>query len=95
MQALIHCGSPTTGARVPQHERRQLVSSDDKDQIDHLVVDLTRELGERVGPNTVRDEVKKVYDSFARAKIRQYVPALTRKIVREQLLKPQAQAAST
>jgi len=53
------------------------VSLTDQDQIDHLVVDLTRELGEQIGPETVSEEVKRVYSSFYKARIRQYVPVLT------------------
>jgi hypothetical protein len=58
---------------------------DDQVQIEHLVIDLTRELGEHVSPETIRQEVTGVYDSFNAAKIRQYVPVLTRRIVREHL----------
>jgi len=72
-----------------------VVGLDDQAQIDHLVRDLTRELGEQVGPETVRQEVVRVYSSFSSAKIRQYVPVLTRRIVREGLLRPHAQAAAT
>ena len=70
------------------------MSLDDQDQIEHLVVDLTRELGERVGPERVRQEVLRVYNGFSKAKIRQYVPVLTRRIVREELLRPHAEAAA-
>jgi hypothetical protein len=72
-----------------------VVSLDDQDQIEHLVIDLTRELGERAGPETIRDEVKRVYDSFSAAKIRQYVPVLTRRIVREQFIRSQARSVRT
>jgi hypothetical protein len=58
---------------------------DDQAQIEHLVIDLTRELGEHVSSETIRMEVTGVYDSFNAAKIRQYVPVLTRRIVREHL----------
>ena len=63
---------------------------DDQDQIEHLVVELTRELGEQVGPETIRDDVTRVYNSFNAAKIRRYVPVLTRRIVREHLVRSQA-----
>jgi hypothetical protein len=59
---------------------------DDRDQIEHLVIDLTRELGEHVSSETIRREVTGVYDGFNAAKIRQYVPVLTRRIVREHLI---------
>ena len=84
-----------SGARVlPQHERGPLVSLADQDQIEHLVVDLTRELGEQVGPETIRKEVTRVFNGFSEAKIRQYVPVLTRRIAREGLLRAQTQAAA-
>jgi hypothetical protein len=59
---------------------------DDRDQIEHLVIDLTKELGEHVSSEAIRREVTGVYDAFHAAKIRQYVPVLTRKIVREHLV---------
>ena len=71
------------------------MSLTDQDQIDHLVVELTRELGERVGPERVRQEVTRVYNGFSKAKIRQYVPVLTRRIAREELLRLHPQAAAT
>jgi hypothetical protein len=70
----------------------QWVSLDDQGQIEHLVIDLTRELGEQVGPETIRIDVTRVYDSFNAAKIRQYVPVLTRRIVREHLIRSQARS---
>jgi hypothetical protein len=63
------------------------VSADDQDQIEHMAIDLIRELGDEVGPETIRQEVTRVYDSFTAARIRQYVPVLTRRIVREQLIR--------
>jgi hypothetical protein len=71
------------------------MSLDDQDQIEHLMIDLTRELGEQVGPETIRNEVKRVYNSFEAAKIRQYVPVLTRRIVREQFIRSQARSVRT
>ena len=65
---------------------------DDQDQIEHLVRELTRELGERVRPETIRVDVTRVYDSFNAAKIRQYVPVLTRRIVREHLIRSGARS---
>jgi hypothetical protein len=65
-----------------------VVRLDDQDQIEHLVIDLTRELGEQEIPaETIRQEVTRVYGSFTAARIRQYVPVLTRRIVREQLIR--------
>jgi hypothetical protein len=68
------------------------VSLDDQDQIEHVVIELTRELGEQVGPETIRVDVMRVYDSFNAAKIRQYVPVLTRRIVREHLIRSRARS---
>jgi len=63
------------------------MSPDDQDQIEHLAIDLIRELGEQVGPETIREEVARVYGRFTAARIKQYVPVLTRRIVREQLIR--------
>jgi hypothetical protein len=71
------------------------VSADDQDQIDHLAIDLIRELGQQVGPETIRQEVARVYDTFNAAKIRQYVPVLTRRIVREQLMRSGARSVAS
>jgi hypothetical protein len=71
------------------------VSPDDQDQIDHLAIDLIRELGQQVGPETIRQEVARVYDSFNAAKIRQYVPVLTRRIVREELMRSRARSVAS
>jgi hypothetical protein len=71
------------------------VSPDDQDQIDHLAIDLIRELGQQVGPETIRQEVARVYDSFNAAKIRQYVPVLTRRIVREELMRSRARSVTS
>lgn len=60
---------------------------DDQAQIDSLVVDLTKEFGDRVGPERVRAEVMRIYGRFSTSPIRQYVPVLTRRIAREELLK--------
>jgi len=63
------------------------VGLDDQAQIDSLVVDLTKEFGDRVGPERVRAEVMRIYGRFSSSPIRQYVPVLTRRIAREELLK--------
>jgi hypothetical protein len=63
---------------------------DDQAQIESLVVDLTREFGDAVGHERVREEVMRVYGRFSRAPIRQFVPVLTRRIAREQLLRKAA-----
>jgi hypothetical protein len=63
------------------------VSLDDQAQIDSLVVDLTKEFGDRVGPERVREEVMRVYRRFTASPIRRFVPVLTRRIAREELLK--------
>jgi hypothetical protein len=56
-------------------------------QIEHVVNDLTKEFGEAVGLDKVREEVMSVYGRLAQAPIRQFVPALTRRIAREELLR--------
>jgi hypothetical protein len=63
------------------------VGLDDRAQIDSLVVDLTKEFGDRVGPERVRAEVMRIYGRFSTSPIRQFVPVLTRRIAREQLLR--------
>ena len=60
---------------------------DDQAQIDSVVVDLTKEFGDRVGHERVREEVMRVYGRFSASAIRQYIPVLTRRIAREELLK--------
>jgi hypothetical protein len=69
--------------------RGDRVGLDDQAQIDSLVVDLTKEFGDLVGPERVRTEVMRVYGRFSTSPIRQYVPVLTRRIAREELLKGQ------
>jgi hypothetical protein len=56
-------------------------------QIEGIVDDLTEEFGRRIGPKQVRDEVMRVYGRFSRAPIQQFVPVLTRRIAREELLR--------
>jgi hypothetical protein len=63
------------------------VSLDDQAQIDSLVIDLTKEFGDRVGPDRVREEVMRIYGRFSTSPIRQFVPVLTRRIAREELLR--------
>ena len=63
------------------------MSLDDRAQIDSLVVDLTREFGDRVGPDRVRQEVMRIYGRFTASPIRQFVPVLTRRLAREELRK--------
>jgi hypothetical protein len=65
------------------------VGLDDQAQIDSLVVDLTSEFGEQVGPDKVREEVMRVYGRFSTSPVRQFVPVLTRRIVRQELLRGQ------
>ena len=60
---------------------------DDQAQIDSLVVDLTKEFGDRIGPERVKEEVMRVYGRFSTSPIRQYVPVLTRRIARQELLR--------
>ena len=62
---------------------------DDQAQIDSLVVDLTIEFGEQVGPDKVLEEVMRVYGRFSTSPVRQFVPVLTRRIVRQELLRGQ------
>ncbi|HET8525083.1 MAG TPA: hypothetical protein VFM81_00425 [Actinomycetota bacterium] len=56
-------------------------------QIEEIVDDLTEEFGRRIGPSQVHDEVMRVYGRFSGAPIQQFVPVLTRRIAREELLK--------
>jgi hypothetical protein len=63
------------------------VGLDDQAQIDSLVVDLTKEFGDRIGPERVKEEVMRVYGRFSTSPIRQYVPVLTRRIARQELLR--------
>jgi len=63
------------------------VALDDQAQIEGLVIDLTSEFGDRVGPEKVREEVMRVYGRFSESPVRQFVPVLTRRIVREELLR--------
>jgi len=63
------------------------VSLDDQAQIDSLVVDLTKEFDGRVGSERIRQEVMRIYGRFTASPIRQYVPVLTRRMAREELLK--------
>ena len=55
--------------------------------IDHVVEDLTKELGGRVDPTRVREEVTRAYGELAKGRIKAFVPALTRKIARGELLR--------
>jgi hypothetical protein len=73
---LIHCRFPHPGL-VFLTMRGDVGESDDKAQMENLVVDLTRELDEREGPVKIRDEEMRVYRSFFKPGIRQYVPVLT------------------
>ena len=63
------------------------MGQDDRAQIDSLVVDLTKEFGDRVGAERVREEVMRIYGRFSTSSIRQYIPVLTRRMAREELLK--------
>jgi hypothetical protein len=55
--------------------------------IDHVVEDLAKEFGDRVDPIQVREEVDRAYGELSRGRIKAFVPALTRKVAREQLLR--------
>jgi hypothetical protein len=56
-------------------------------QIEEIVDDLTEEFGRRIGPKQVHGEVMRVCGRFSRAPIQQFVPVLTRRIAREELLR--------
>lgn len=56
-------------------------------QIEEIVDDLTEEFGQRIAPKQIHDEVMRVYGRFSRAPIQQFVPVLTRRIAREELLR--------
>jgi hypothetical protein len=62
---------------VPQPEIAQ--------QLDAVVVDLTNEFGERLGRERVREQVMAAYDRLSRARIKTFIPVLTRKIARDSL----------
>jgi len=55
--------------------------------MESLVVDLTREFREAIGSDRVHEEVTRVYGRLEKAPIRLYVPVLTRRIAREELLR--------
>ena len=59
-------------------------------QIDEIVDDLSREFGDRIERKQVQDEVMRVYGRFSKAPIKQFVPVLTRRIAREELLRKAA-----
>jgi hypothetical protein len=54
-------------------------------QIDDVVIDLTKEFEGKVGPDRVQQEVMTVYGRFEDSKIMTYVPLLTRRYARESL----------
>jgi len=56
-------------------------------QIEEIVDDLTEEFGRRIGPTQVHEEVMRVYGRLSSAPIQQFVPVLTRRIAREELLR--------
>jgi len=64
-----------------------MVATDVKHQIEQVVDDLSREFGDQLGRKRVEDRVKSVYGRFSKAPIQQFVPVLTRRIAREELLK--------
>ena len=54
-------------------------------QIDDVVIDLTKEFEGKVGPERIQQEVMTVYGRFSDSKIMTYVPLLTRRVARESL----------
>jgi hypothetical protein len=56
-------------------------------QIEEIVEDLSKEFGDHVGRRQIQDRVMRVYGRFSKAPIQQFVPVLTRRIAREELLK--------
>jgi hypothetical protein len=62
-----------------------LEGPDIEQQIDDVVIDLTKEFEGKVGPERVQEEVMTVYGRFSHSKIMTYVPLLTRRYARESL----------
>lgn len=62
----------------------------ERNQIDAIVEDLSQEFGDRFGREQVQHEVMRVYGRFSQAPIQQFVPVLTRRIAREELLRQAA-----
>jgi hypothetical protein len=60
-------------------------------QIDDVVVDLTKEFEGKVSQDQVREQVMVVYRRFGGSKITTYVPLLTRRLARESLRQPAAE----
>jgi hypothetical protein len=62
-----------------------LEGPDIEQQIDDVVIDLTKEFEGKVVPERVQQEVMTVYGRFSHSKITTYVPLLTRRYARESL----------
>ena len=62
-----------------------LEGPDIEQQIDDVVIDLTREFEGKVGPERVQQEVLVIFGRFSDSKIMTYVPLLTRRYARESL----------
>ena len=62
-----------------------LEGPDIEQQIDDVVVDLTKEFEGKVGRERVHEAVMTVYGRFSDSKIMTYVPLLTRRYARESL----------
>jgi hypothetical protein len=62
-----------------------LEGPDIEQQIDDVVIDLTKEFEGKVGPEEVQQEVLVVFGRFSDSKIMTYVPLLTRRYARESL----------
>ena len=62
-----------------------LEGPDIEQQIDDVVVDLTKEFEGKVGRERVQEAVMTVYGRFSDSKIMTYVPLLTRRYARESL----------
>jgi hypothetical protein len=56
-------------------------------QIEEIVEDLSQEFGDQIGRRQLQDRVMRVYGRFSKAPIQQFVPVLTRRIAREELLR--------
>lgn len=61
---------------------------DIEQQIDDVVVDLTKEFEGKVSQDQVREQVMVAYRRFGDSKITTYVPLLTRRLARESLRQP-------
>jgi uncharacterized membrane protein len=56
-------------------------------RVDAIVDDLSREFANQIERKQVEDRVMRVYGRLSKARIQQFVPVLTRRIARKELLR--------